>query len=73
MMNDIGVDNKQQYYIIIIIIIIIKINVAIRAKYFIFCRRNKIGFILFCFVFCLLVFRSFVCLFLFSFFFFISR
>ena len=52
-MNDIGVDNKQQHYIIIIIIIIIikKINVAIRAKYFIFCRRNKIGFILFCLVF----------------------
>ena len=60
MMNYIGVGNNQQHY---------KskkkkkmLNLAIRAKYFIFRRRNKIGFILFCFVF---LFDSFliVCLF----------
>ena len=37
MMNDIGIDNKQQLYIIRKIM-----NIAIRATYFIFCCRNKI-------------------------------
>ena len=49
MMNDIGIDNKQQHYVIKKKKIL---NLAIRAKYFIFCRRNKIGFILFCFFVC---------------------
>ena len=37
MMNHIGIDKKQQHYIIEKMI-----NVAIRATYFIFSRRNKI-------------------------------
>ena len=36
MMNDIGIDKTQQHYIIKKMI-----NLAIRATYFIFCRRNK--------------------------------
>ena len=36
MMNDIGIDKKQQLYIIKIMI-----NIAIRATYYIFCCRNK--------------------------------
>ena len=35
-MNDIGIDKTQQHYIIKKII-----SLAIRATYFIFCRRNK--------------------------------
>ena len=37
MMNDIGIDKKQQLYIIRKMI-----NIAIRATYYIFCCRNKI-------------------------------
>ena len=37
MMNDIGIDKKQQLYIIRKMI-----NLAIRATYYIFCCRNKI-------------------------------
>ena len=36
MMNDIGIDKTQQHYIIKKMI-----SLAIRATYFIFCRRNK--------------------------------
>ena len=36
MMNDIGIDKKQQHYIINKII-----NIAIRSTYFIFCCRNR--------------------------------
>ena len=36
MMNDIGIDKKQQRYIIKKLI-----NIAIRATYYIFCRRNR--------------------------------
>ena len=36
MMNDIGIDKKQQRYIIKKVI-----NIAIRATYYIFCRRNR--------------------------------
>ena len=36
MMNDIGIDKKQQLYIIKKMI-----NIAIRATYYIFCCRNK--------------------------------
>ena len=36
MMNDIGIDKMQQHYIIKKMI-----SLAIRATYFIFCRRNK--------------------------------
>ena len=36
MMNDIGIDKTQQHYIIKKMI-----SLAIRASYFIFCRRNK--------------------------------
>ena len=35
-MNDIGIDKKQQLYIITKMI-----NIAIRATYYIFCCRNK--------------------------------
>ena len=68
MMNDTGIDKKQQRYIIKKMI-----NIAIRATYYIFCCRNRnwdspdlmqflyiffIFWILFCFVFvvCLFVF-----------------
>ena len=64
MMNDIGIDKKQQRYIIKKMI-----NIAIRATYYIFCCRNRnwdspdlmqfsFFLILFCFVFvvCLFVF-----------------
>ena len=37
MMNDIGIDKTQQHYIIKKTMI----SLAIRATYFIFCRRNK--------------------------------
>ena len=71
MMNDIGIDKKQQLYIIKKII-----NIAIRATYYIFCCRNRnwdspdlmqfwyllfFSFFGFCFVF------LFVCVFLFFF------
>ena len=60
MMNDIGIDKKQQLYIIKKII-----NIAIRATYYIFCCRNRnwdspdlmqfwfffLAFVLFCFLF----------------------
>ena len=61
MMNDIGIDKKQQLYIIKKMI-----NIAIRATYYIFCCRNRnwdspdlmqfwflffFAFVLFCFVF----------------------
>ena len=36
MMNDIGIDKKQQHYIIKKMI-----NIAIRATYYIFCCRNR--------------------------------
>ena len=36
MMNDIGIDKKQQLYIIKKMI-----NIAIRATYYIFCCRNR--------------------------------
>ena len=36
MMNDIGIDKKQQRYIIKKMI-----NIAIRATYYIFCCRNR--------------------------------
>ena len=36
MMNDIGIDKKQQHYIIKKVI-----NIAIRATYYIFCCRNR--------------------------------
>ena len=36
MINDIGIDKKQQRYIIKKMI-----NIAIRATYYIFCRRNR--------------------------------
>ena len=60
MMNDIGIDKKQQLYIIKKMI-----NIAIRATYYIFCCRNRnwdspdlmqfclfffFDFVLFCFV-----------------------
>ena len=63
MMNDIGIDKKQQRYIIKKMI-----NIAIRATYYIFCCRNRnwdspdlmqfwflsrfLAFVLFCFCFC---------------------
>ena len=61
MMNDIGIDKKQQRYIIKKMI-----NIAIRATYYIFCCRNRnwdspdlmqfwfffLAFVLFCFWFC---------------------
>ena len=62
MMNDIGIDKKQQLYIIKKMI-----NIAIRATYYIFCCRNRnwdspdfailifFGFCLFCFCFLLLL------------------
>ena len=71
MMNDIGIDKKQQRYIIKKMI-----NIAIRATYYIFCCRNRnwdspdlmqfwflffLAFVLFCFCFCLF----FVCFFFF--------
>ena len=37
MMNDIGIEKKQQYYILIKTLI----NIAIRATYYIFCCRNR--------------------------------
>ena len=37
MMNDIGIEKKQQYYILIKTLI----NIAIRATYYIFCSRNR--------------------------------
>ena len=62
MMNDIGIDKKQQRYIIKKMI-----NIAIRATYYIFCCRNRnwdspdlmqfwflfffLAFVLFCFLF----------------------
>ena len=36
MMNDIGIDKKQQHYIIKKMV-----NIAIRSTYFIFCCRNR--------------------------------
>ena len=48
MMNDIGIDKKQQRYIIKKMI-----NIAIRATYYIFCCRNRNCFV-FVFVFCFL-------------------
>ena len=69
MMNDIGIDKKQQRYIIKKMI-----NIAIRAKYYIFCCRNRnwdspdlcnfdffffLAFVLFCFVFFCFLFFSF--------------
>ena len=36
MMNDIGIDKKQQLYIIMKMI-----NIAIKAKYYIFCCRTR--------------------------------
>ena len=36
MMNDIGIDKKQQLYVIKKMI-----NIAIRATYYIFCCRNR--------------------------------
>ena len=56
MMNNIGIDKKQQHYIIKKII-----NIAIRATYYIFCCRNRnwgsphvlqLDFDFCCFVFC---------------------
>ena len=60
MMNDIGIDKKQQRYIIKKMI-----NIAIRATYYIFCCRNRdwdspdlmqfwyiFFWLLFCFCFC---------------------
>ena len=69
MMNDIGIDKKQQLYIIKKII-----NIAIRATYYIFCCRNRnwdspdlmqFWYLLFCFSF--LGFVLFFCLFVFFF------
>ena len=37
MMNDIGIEKKQQYYILIKTLI----NIAIKATYYIFCCRNR--------------------------------
>ena len=64
MMNDIGIDKKQQRYIIKKMI-----NIAIRATYYIFCCRNRnwdspdlmqfwffFAFVSFCFCFCFLLF-----------------
>ena len=60
MMNDIGIDKKQQLYIIKKMI-----NIAIRATYYIFCCRNRnwdspdlMQFCLF-FLFCLFLFLFF--------------
>ena len=64
-MNDIGIDKKQQRYIIKKMI-----NIAIRAKYYIFCCRNRnwdsldliyFGFFLFCFCFCFVFCFFFSC------------
>ena len=65
MMNDIGIDKKQQRYIIKKMI-----NIAIRATYYIFCCRNRnwdspdlMQFLFFCFVlflFLLLIFFWFL-------------
>ena len=66
MMNDIGIDKKQQRYIIKKMI-----NIAIRATYYIFCCRNRnwdspdlmqfwffFFWLLFCFVFCFFLFNN---------------
>ena len=62
MMNDIGIDKKQQYYIIKKMI-----NIAIRATYYIFCCRNRNwdspDLMQFWFLFVLFFFVCFVCLF----------
>ena len=70
MMNDIGIDKKQQRYIIKKMI-----NIAIRATYYIFCCRNRnwdspdlmqFLFLFFCIFFCILFcFVFVVCLFVF--------
>ena len=87
MMNDIGIDKKQQRYIIKKMI-----NIDIRATYYMFCCRNRnwdspdlmqfwyiFFWLLFCFCFCLFLFFVFVVfvfvlflLFLFLFFFFLE-
>ena len=69
MMNDIGIDKKQQLYIIKKMI-----NIAIRATYYIFCCRNRnwdspdlmqfwffFFLLLFCFVFMFAFVFCFVC------------
>ena len=67
MMNDIGIDKKQQRYIIKKMI-----NIAIRATYYIFCCRNRNwdspDLMQFWYFYCLFVC---FCLFLFLFFFFL--
>ena len=67
MMNDIGIDKKQQRYIIKKMI-----NIAIRATYYIFCCRNRnwdspdlIQFWFFCFVLFLFLFLIFFLVFVF--------
>ena len=67
MMNDIGIDKKQQRCVIKKMI-----NIAIRATYYIFCCRNRnwdspdlmqFEFFFFFFGFCFVLFLLFVCLF----------
>ena len=71
MMNDIGIDKKQQRYIIKKMI-----NIAIRATYYIFCCRNRnldspglmqFWIFFFFFGFCFLFVFVFVFVFVFSF------